>query len=222
MAIIEHAGYYENPIHNISHTHTSCEIMYIIGGRVICCGKQSAVLTENDCLLIKSRQLHNIRTECGIDYKRFIVIINPWELRKQLVRPDLFAMLTDISGSGFIHLHNVPNLRDGFEKMTDIFECGGNIYAELSAALEIISRFYEEIKPCRTYIAEHSAKRITSIVRTYIEQNYADKLKISQLAADNFVSIGYLTHAFKAETGTSPRSYISHIRCTRAYELGAI
>ena len=220
MAIIEHSGYYEDKISNFSHTHTSCELMYIVNGNVsVTDGKQSTELTDNDCLLIKSRQFHNVTPEDGKDYKRFIAFINPWELKKQLVRPDLFAMLTDTSKSGFIHLKNAPRLHDGFKKMTCIFENDSNIYAELSAALEVVSAIYEEVTPRQTYTAEYSAKRLTNKVRDHIEQNYADKIKIEQIAADNFVSVGYLTHAFKSETGMSPRKYLSHIRCTRAYEL---
>ena len=58
-----------------------------------------------------------------------------------------FAMLTDTGKSGFILLQNVPNLYGGFEKMTDIFENGENIYTELSAALNVISEIYEKIMP---------------------------------------------------------------------------
>lgn len=220
MAIIEHAGYYENRINYSIHAHTSCEIIYIVSGQIsVNDGKWSANLTANDCLLIKSCQLHDVKPVRDIDYKRFIAFINPWELKKQLVCPDLFAMLTDTSKSGFILLQNVPKLYDVFEKMTDIFENGGNIYTELSAALNVISEIYEKIMPRQTYISEHSAKRLTNKVRTYIEQNYADNIKIAQIASDNFVSAGYLTHAFKSETGMSPRKYLSHIRCTRAYEM---
>lgn len=220
MPIIEHAGYYENTIHSVSHTHTSCEIMYIVSGRInVNDGKQFFDLSDNGCLLIKSRQLHNVRPAEGIDYKRFITVINPWELKNRLVCPDLFAMMTDTGKSGFIHLKNAPQLYGAFEKMTDIFENGGNIYREISAALEVISAVYEEITPRRACAAENSAKRLTGAVRSYIEQNYADNIKIGDIASDNFVSAGYLTHAFKAETGMSPRQYLSHIRCTRAYEL---
>ncbi|MBD5114942.1 MAG: helix-turn-helix transcriptional regulator [Ruminococcaceae bacterium] len=220
MAIIEHAGYYENPIYNVSHMHTSCELMYIVKGSVKVSSEEFSVsLTDGDCLLIKSRQHHNVKVATDIEYKRFIAVINPWELRKQLVRPDLFAMLTDTSKSGFICRRSSDKLRIGFEHMTDIFKNGGNIYAELSAALEVISEIYEVIKPREPEAAEHSAKRLTNKVRAYIEQNYADNIKISQIALDNYISEGYLAHAFKAETGMSPREYLSHIRCTRAYEL---
>lgn len=219
MAIIEYAKFHENIISNVNHMHTSCELIYMASGRIEILQEMPFYAEEGDCLLIKSRQHHNIRVDNDIEYKRLVAFINPWELRKQLVRPDLFAMLTDISRSGYVLLKNALRLRDGFERMKDIFENGGNIYEELSAALSVVSAFYEKIKPRKSQNSEHSAKRLSDRVRTYIEQNYADNIKISKLAKQNFISEGYLTHAFKSETGMSPREYLSHIRCTRAYEL---
>lgn len=220
MAIIEHARYYENTIYNVSHVHTSCEIMHIVSGKVhIAAGKESAVLTDGDSALIKSRQHHDVTIDMNMEYKRYITVINPWELKKQLVRPDLFSMLTDISKSGIIVLKNRPDLRTGFEKMEDIFNNGGNIYSELGTALGIVSQFYDMVRPRDERTADRSGRILSEKVRTYIEQNYADSIKISDIAAENFISEGYLAHAFKAETGMSPREYLSNIRCARACEL---
>lgn len=220
MAIIEHAGYYSDPMYGVSHIHTSCEIMCVVSGKLtVTINDRKIYLADGHSLLIKSRSHHTVKAAANVEYKRFISMINPWELRKQLVRPDLFAMLTDTSQSGFVHLENAEKLYSGFEKMTDIFSNGGNIYEELSAALIVLSEFYEKVRPRKIRAAEHSAKRISDKVRFYIEQNYADNIKISKLAEDNFISEGYLSHSFKAETGMSPREYLSHIRCIRAYEL---
>ena len=146
-------------------------------------------------------------------------MINPWELRRQLVRPDLFALLTDLSGEGIVIVRDAPRLKECFERMTDIFNNGANLYSELSAALEIVSVFYEQVRPQTEHTSDRPKKRLTDSVRRYIEENYAESIKISLIAKENFVSEGYLAHSFKAETGMSPREYLSHIRCTRAYEL---
>ena len=219
MAIIEHSGYYENPLAPVSHAHTSCELMYVIEGELeIKVNDTMHHITQNTLVLIKSRQHHNVRFAGESNYRRYIAMINPWELRKQLVRPDLFAMLTDISEEGIAVVKNVALLPQ-FERMTDIFENGGNIYSELSSALEIISFIYEQLKPQKTSDNESAGKQLVRNVREYIEKFYADSIKISDIARENFISEGYLTHTFKAETGMSPREYLSHIRCTRAYEL---
>ncbi len=200
--------------------HTSCEIMCVVSGNVIVTINDMEIfLTDGHCLLIKSRCHHTVKAAENIEYKRFISVINPWELRTQLVRPDLFTMLTDTGKSGFIHIENSQGLYTNFKRISDIFMNGGNIYEELGAALNVLSAFYESIKPKENKSAERSAKRISDKIRLYIEQNYADNIKVSQLAEDNFISEGYLSHAFKAEQGMSPREYLSHIRCTRAYEL---
>ncbi|MGN0675347.1 MAG: helix-turn-helix domain-containing protein [Oscillospiraceae bacterium] len=220
MAIIEHANFYENPIHKVSHAHTSCEIMHIVSGRVnIVTGDIISVLSDGDSALIKSRQHHDVTVEKDIEYKRFITVINPWELKKQLTRPDLFSMLTDTSKGGIIVIKNKPELQSGFKKMTDIFSSGGNIYSELSTALDIVSEFYDIVRPRDERSAERAGRILSAKVREYIEQNYAENIKIADIAAENFISEGYLAHAFKAETGMSPREYLTHIRCTRACEL---
>lgn len=220
MAIIEHSGYYENPLSGVSHEHTSCELMYVLEGRLeITVNDTVYDITKNTLVLIKSRQHHKVRFAAEGGYHRYIAMINPWELRKQLVRPDLFAMLTDISGEGILIVRNVPDLRHEFNRMTDIFENGANIYAELSSALEIISLLYDRVKPRKEKMRVSSKSLLTHKVREQIERDYADNIKIADIAQENFISVGYLTHAFKAETGMSPREYLSHIRCTRAYEL---
>lgn len=220
MAIIEHANYYESPLYGADHAHTSCELMYIVrGSNEISVNDDTYKIEENDCVLIKSRQHHKVRIPQGQDYHRYIAMINPWELRKQLVRPDLFALLTDTSRSGIIIVHSAPQLRSCFDRMTDIFNNGANPYSELSAALDIMSVLYEHHKPYEEPVIERSTARLTSIVRTRIEEGFAENIRIADIAKENFVSEGYLSHSFKTETGMSPREYLTHIRCTRAYEL---
>lgn len=219
MAIIEHSGYYENPLMPVSHTHTSCELMYVLEGELeITVNDIVYRVTSNTLVLIKSRQHHKVRFVSEGEYHRYIAMINPWELRKQLVRPDLFAMLTDISEDGIVLIKNIA-LTPQFEHMTEIFRNGANIYSELSSALEIISAVYEQVKPQKEKGSESTAKQLVNNVREYIEKYYADNIKIADIAKENFISEGYLAHTFKSETGMSPREYLSHIRCTRAYEL---
>ena len=219
MPIIEHAGYYESKMSGVSHEHFCCEIMFLTEGGTDVTAKGLHQIRAGDLVLIKSRQHHTVRVTSAGEYHRYIVMINPWELRNQLVRPDLFAMLTDTSKEGLIVVRNVPELRGAFDKMTGIFAGTANVYTELSAALEVISVVYEQIRPRTENHPASAQKQLADRVRNYIERNYANTVKIADIAAENFVSVGYLTHVFTAATGVSPREYLSHIRCTRAYEL---
>ena len=123
MPIIEHAGYYENPLYNVSHTHTSCELMCVVSGEVRVSGEadgEEIALTGGSCLLIKSRQKHNVLVNHDLEYKRFIAVINPWELKNQLVRPDLFTLITDKSKSGFIRIEK-PKICTAASNVWSIF-----------------------------------------------------------------------------------------------------
>lgn len=220
MAIIEHSGYYEGELQDVNHVHTSSEIMYVLKGELEITVEDTVYhIKENTLVLIKSRQRHKVRMISTDGYHRYIAMINPWELRKQLVGPDLFALLTDISKSGIIVVHNALQLYELFFEMTHCFENSTNIYNELGIALKLVSVFYGQTKNRKTENHEDSKQLLVKRVREYIEKYYADNIRISTIAENNYISVGYLTHVFKEETGASPREYLSHIRCTRAYEL---
>lgn len=113
----------------------------------------------------------------------FDVYAHPRKLKKQLVRPDLFAMFTDTGIRCFIRIGNASALHGSFDRMVGIIQNGGNVYEELSAAFGVLSAFYEEYRPRIQEIAPHSAKRLSDSVNAYIEQNCADNIKIADIAA---------------------------------------
>ncbi len=220
MAVIEHAKYYESAMYNANHVHTDCEMIYVVNGSLkVSDGKSEYTLSGGDSALIKSRQRHSVSVGPDSDYRRYLAFINPWELRKLLVQPDLFALLTDTSESGIIVIRKAAGLEEKFQAMERIFLSGTvNIYAELGAALSALSGFVKENIRNRSPVPR-SGKRLAKTVREYIESRFADNIRIAEIAEQNYVSTSYLTHVFKEETGLSPREYLSHIRCTRAYEL---
>lgn len=176
MPIIEHAGYYDDSMPGVSHEHFCCEIMFLTEGETEVTAKELHHIRAGDLVLIKSRQHHTVRVASAGEYHRYIVMINPWELRNQLVRPDLFAMLTDTSRTGLIVVRNVPELRGAFDRMTGIFAGGANVYTELSAALEVISVVYEQERPHTENHPASAQKQLADRVRNYIERNYADSV----------------------------------------------
>ena len=172
MAIIEHSGYYEGNLQNVNHVHTSCEIMYVLKGELEITIEDAVYhIEENTLVLIKSRQHHKVSMISTDGYHRYIAMINPWELRKQLVRPDLFALLTDISRSGIVIVHNAYQLYELFSEMTYCFENGTNLYNELGIALKLVSLFYGQTKSEKTDKYEDSKQILVKKVREYIEKS---------------------------------------------------
>ena len=91
IAIIEHAGYYEDPMPRVSHEHFCCELMYITEGELDITAKETYHIYANDLVLIKSRQHHKVRVTTSAEYYRYIVMINPWELRNQPIIAGLIS-----------------------------------------------------------------------------------------------------------------------------------
>lgn len=139
-------------------------------------------------------------------------------MKHRLLQPDLFVMLTDSEESSLFIARQQPDLESRFKEMSDIFLLNNNPYAELGTALLTISAFIRSAKSHRNPTGG-TGKRLSEIVKAYLEEHFSDNIKISELAERNFVSVGYLTHIFTAETGMSPKGYLSHIRCSKAYEL---
>ncbi|AIE86061.1 helix-turn-helix transcriptional regulator [Fimbriimonas ginsengisoli] len=64
-----------------------------------------------------------------------------------------------------------------------------------------------------------SGSRVGSRARALIELRYAEPLKIGDLAASAFLSIGRFTEVFRAEVGCSPREYLGQVRIAAAKKL---
>jgi YesN/AraC family two-component response regulator len=55
--------------------------------------------------------------------------------------------------------------------------------------------------------------------RQYIQTHYQQNIKLTDIAADSYVSTYYLSHLFKEYTGFSPMSYLTALRIKKAQEL---
>ncbi|MGV3614313.1 MAG: AraC family transcriptional regulator [Fimbriimonas sp.] len=60
---------------------------------------------------------------------------------------------------------------------------------------------------------------VASRARALIELRYAEPLKIGDLAASAFLSMGRFTELFRAEVGCSPREYLGQVRIQAAKRL---
>lgn len=64
-----------------------------------------------------------------------------------------------------------------------------------------------------------SGSSVASRARSMIELRYAEPLKIGDLAASAFLSIGRFSEVFRAEVGCSPREYLGQVRIQAAKKL---
>lgn len=106
---------------------------------------------------------------------------------------------------GIIVIKNKPELMSGFEKMADIFSRGGNIYAGLGAALDIVSAFYDVVYPRGEKSAERAGRILSGRVREYIEQHYSDSIRIADIAdVTGFCCANDMSRKIQEFCGLSP------------------
>ena len=53
----------------------------------------------------------------------------------------------------------------------------------------------------------------------FIEEHYAQNIKLTDIAAESYVSMYYLSHLFKEHTGYSPMNYLAAFRINKAQDL---
>ena len=64
----------------------------------------------------------------------------------------------------------------------------------------------------------HTEKARIDILRRFIQENYAEKIKLEDIAASAHISRGECCRIFKRLYGTKPFQYLVHYRLTRRQE----
>jgi len=79
-------------------------------------------------------------------------------------------------------------------------------------------RFLVFLARCHRNVRSGSTS-LASRARALIDRRYAEPLRIGDLAASVFLSIGRFTELFRAEVGCSPREYLGQVRIQAAKNL---
>ena len=104
-------------------------------------------------------------------------------------------------------LHNV--LKSG----TDPLECESRFIATLA----LLIKRYADVHPSEQPLGrEHQA---VQQVKRYIEANFAQRISLSELAAQVMLSPYYLLRVFRAGVGLPPHAYLQDVRIRQAQRL---
>jgi AraC-like DNA-binding protein len=71
----------------------------------------------------------------------------------------------------------------------------------------------------RHHDVNRSGSKVGQRAKAIIDMRYAEPLKIGDLAASAFLSIGHFTEVFRAEVGCAPREYLGQVRIRAAQRL---
>ena len=222
-SLIPQLRYSETEQSSHSHYHLTCEMVLVCEGEAeFLIDGQRYLATENSIVFISSYEQHEISIR-KIPYRRYFAMVQAAEMERIFpasVLPGIFRNRP----AGFSHC---VSLREFGHEPEQIF---ARLMEEREStapyAQHMVKNLLEQLlilvyRACPqnfTTLENNTADQIRQI-QQYIEQHFAEELRISQIAQDFYMNHSYLTHVFKQQVGYSPKQYILLNRLSYAQEL---
>lgn len=207
------------------HYHTDIEIIFVLEGSIVFENgrKPKKVLNAGEIQIINSREMHGFSSNT----KNIVMIV-------QLDCVYFSRHYSYLENSFFVQDNNI----EGLEMLKSLlcklymqvfYENAGYKNKAIETAHNIISCLKSEFG---SFIVEQGLfinnnadikrkkdkERINRIIR-YIYDNYYRKIKISEIAENEHLSVYYLSHLIKAATGLSFQDLLSFIRVEESEKL---
>ncbi|MBQ2876859.1 MAG: AraC family transcriptional regulator [Clostridia bacterium] len=195
------------------HYHDRFEIYYLTGGRChFFIDNRSYDLVAGDLILIPEGIIH--RTNYGVDEEQSRVVLEfssrfvPESVRAKL--PSMVYLFRNPTLTA--EIHEMIRAIDGEFKNPDEFTCE-SLEARISALLFFLAR--------NRALGGSAASKNSMIedVINYIKGNFAQDIKLANVAKSHFVSPEHLSRTFKHDTGFGFNEFLSLIRLQHAEHL---
>ncbi|WP_010272691.1 response regulator transcription factor [Paenibacillus senegalensis] len=112
------------------------------------------------------------------------------------------------------------HLKAAGEKAVDPFgEEPFNLYWNMEKTKLRIQSYCRQLIKQKSQLAGSSGKRLVSQIEKYLNQHYASKISLEQVATDFHVNKNYLCHLFKETTGLTFTHYLNSLRIEKAKQL---
>ena len=211
------------------HQHDFYEVYYFIGGSVeYSVEGRTYELKSGDLLLINPLELHQPRIAHNQqDYERIVLWINKNYLSELCFNKTSLTRCFDSSQPDHTNLLRPSKIQQTYiSAMLDelITENTSDGYAVEIASEAILLRFLVElnrltITSSMNIKKEEVSSSIIPDVLEYINNHFCEKLTLSEIADEFFVSKYYLSHAFNNVVGTSVHRYIVLKRLIQAKQM---
>lgn len=212
----------DQPYYN--HSHSDCEIIYAESGAArFQFYDQYCLLQEKQLLLITALEEHAV-TIVEKPYKRYCLGISrdrDWDANRTDV-PAFPSLFFSHMKNGFYIFDFSGSYRDVESLLRQIQKESREKAAYAEAAVQSLTRLLLiQLCRCRPDLFRKEDPSVSGMraVQQHIEAHFREPLRLEALAELIYVSPGYLSHAFKAYAGYSPKQYISVKRLQEAKRL---
>lgn len=211
------------------HQHDFYEVYFFISGNVeYCVEGKNYLLKEGDLLLINPLELHQPRI--GPDqrtYERIVLWINKNYLSRLQSNDTSLSRCFDNTNPDHTNLLRLTASQQKYvlSKLSELTEeARSENYGSELAGQAILVRFLVELNRL-TLTAEKKEVTVkgdsplVSDIVSYINTHYCEKISLSSIADEFFLSKYYLSHIFTQTVGTSVNRYITLKRLINAKQM---
>lgn len=205
------------------HYHNAHEIVFVQAGHVeFIINNRAYQVGPGNLVFISNMEEHQMRVIHG-EYLRYYALFSSRQLLAMLGSPLLCSPFLSRS-THFNHVFCVDSIT---EQITSLFQL---MASEMSSAeafsQDVVASAFQQLmilcyrsNPQYFDHSPHCVKSVLLDIQRYIDEHLSEKLSVSSLANQFFLSESYFSHIFKDWTGFSPQRYIIMRRISLAKDL---
>ena len=206
------------------HAHNAHELIYVCAGRSrVRIRDAEYVVGPHTLVFISKLEEHSVEILEGEQYLRYFIEFSPAQLDRMVEDPKLKSVFVS-RPEGFLHCMDVTGVHEKIEQL--LKEMLQEYKQDLPFAQEAFEAMFLELMVIAYRMGKErfplpQAEFHQAIYRAqqYIDENFTGECSVTELAKSLFLSPYYLSHAFKAWTGYSPKQYIMLSRLSYAKSL---
>lgn len=206
-----------------SHFHNEYEVIFVTEGKIeIIINDKTYLAEKGSIIFISNHEQHSIKV-LSEPYKRYYAIIYPKIADKLINNPLLISILKNRPVC-FKHCMDISNnieyVSSLLDKLINENDCEKQLQNELMACyleelLILVLRSNQDAFPA----VQNTNETEIYEIQKYLDKNFTKEIKIADIADKFYISLYYLSHCFKKQTGYSPKQYLLLIRLSYAREL---
>lgn len=211
------------------HQHDFYEVYFFISGNVeYSVEGKSYLLKKGDIMLINPLELHQPRIAPDQNvYERIVLWINKNYLSRLCTNNTSLSQCFDNTNPQHTNLLRLSKAQQSYfsTKLRELLEESNNKdYGSDLASQAILTRFLVELNRLTLSMdkkveTDKSSSDLIPDILSFINQHYCEKISLSTIADEFFISKYYLSHAFNDAVGTSVNRYITLKRLINAKQM---